>query len=83
MMIPDFLTCPEPSMQEGQHKGDRKMISVTGSSKACERNLIPDVCLALSEKMLQRTSLSKERVPKVLVLSLPETAFFKNAGHPS
>lgn len=59
------------------------MISVTGSSKACERNLIPDICLALSEKMLQRTSLSKERVPKVLVLSLPETAFFKNACHPS
>lgn len=89
MMISDFLTAQNHQcrnflcLQEGQRKGDRKMISVAGWSKAFERNLIPDICLALLEKMLQWTSLSKERVPKVLVLSLPETAFFKNACHPS
>lgn len=59
------------------------MTSVISQSADGDRNLAPEVCLVVLEKMLKMMSLSKQRQPKVLVLSPWGTTFFKNVRHPN
>ena len=54
------------------------MTYVIGQPTAGDRNLIHDVCLALLGEMPEIMGLPKQRQPKVLVLSLWKTTFFKN-----